>query len=100
MMLIICRQIVSGLVVLHENNIIHHNIKLENVLTFQYETGDKTFKLADYGAFGKLDTEILIKPIECLQGQYDTTKGDVWQLGILFYQIMKFSNPFSGKNEA
>ena len=51
-MLMICRSIVSGLAILHEQNIMHHNIKLTNILTFQYEISAKAFKLADYGALG------------------------------------------------
>ena len=36
-----------------------------------------------------------MKPIECLKCNYDSYKGDVWQLGILFFYMLLYKNPFS-----
>ena len=48
-------------------------------------------KLADHGEFthrNAPDTDLLTKPFECLDGGAYTAKGDVWQLGVLFFTML------------
>ena len=40
----------------------------------------------------------MASPIECLCGQKYTLKGEVWQLGVLYFQILTLIIPFTGVN--
>ena len=96
----IINQIKQGLFYLHENNIIHGDIKLENILVFD----DGTVKLTDfglsrytssgktksviYGSLGYLSPEVInINNIK----EIDYTI-DYWSLGVLIYKLITDDN--------
>ena len=57
------------------------NIKPANVLLFGLESHQLNVKLADHGEFTHHDfpnADLLTRPIECLDGDAYTAKGDVW----------------------
>ena len=93
----IIEQIKQGLFYLHENNIIHGDIKLENILVFD----DGNVKLTDFGISkytSNLKTKDLIanniayKPPESLDEsvkKIDNTV-DYWALGVLIYELITY----------
>lgn len=101
---------------LHENNVVHRDIKLENILLnipessiFDIEDYDKYPKsiatLTDMGLSRRIDPEDPMLttrcgsedyvPPELLMGQpYDGRQTDSWALGVLLYAIMEGRLPF------
>jgi len=81
--------ITQGVAYLHSLNIIHRDIKLENVLV-----GDNNeIKLCDFGAakyvdksFEFIGTKPYIPP-EVLEGKPHTKKSDIYSLGITFFEL-------------
>ena len=97
----IFQQILSSLEYLHNNNICHRDIKLENILIDEY--GDA--KLSDFGLSKKYEKNELLKttcgsPIyaapEMLKGgPYKGSGIDIWSLGICLYCMVCGEFPFN-----
>ena len=90
-----------------ENNIIHRDLKLQNIL-IKYIDEEKTKfipKLSDYG-FSKIVTEkytgtVLGTPAtmapEIMNKQEYNNKVDLWSIGVLLYQLHFNEYPYKGK---
>lgn len=88
-----CYDIVQGVAVLHNENIIHGDIKASNVLLFS----DGSVKLADFTlAVKKINVDSKFKhtvctcthrPLECLMKKDWDESLDIWSLGCTFYEI-------------
>ena len=105
-------QIFSALVYLHNNNIIHRDIKLENILISDIEIEPKTkvkyfhIKMIDFGGakvFEKTNLEnevfgsnLYIAP-EVLKRKYNE-KCDTWSVGVLLHLLLVGKAPFEGGN--
>ena len=90
----------------HEHNITHRDLKLENFL-LQDETDAADLKLIDFGLsrhFKKAEkmnvpvgTPYYVAP-EVLNGAYDE-KCDLWSLGVIAYMLLSGTPPFPGNGE-
>ena len=106
-------QIFSGLIYLHENNILHGDLKLENIMVDAIEK-DKVscepyfyIKIIDFGSAKifskqKKENEIIgstyyIAP-EVLKQKYNE-KCDTWSVGVILYMILTKKAPFNGNND-
>ncbi|BFU21100.1 protein kinase, putative [Entamoeba histolytica HM-1:IMSS-B] len=94
-------QIFSALKYLHENNIIHRDLKLENVMLCGVNL---KVKLADFG-FGRIidqtqaakthiGTTTYFAPELFKDGDYNGTKVDMWAAGIMMYFLATGKHPF------
>lgn len=84
--------IASALEACHNRNVVHGDIKCENILV-----GDGVFKLADFGIATALnDLNIFplgagtraYQPPEYFLGDKPTPQGDIYSLGLMFYLLM------------
>ncbi|VDM38516.1 unnamed protein product [Toxocara canis] len=101
----IFRQIVSAVAYLHANNIVHRDVKDENVII------DQNFccKLIDFGSAAYFGQDIVFSTFcgtmeycspEVLSGnKYLGPELEMWSLGILLYTLVYFENPFRGPQE-
>eukprot|EP00760_Papus_ankaliazontas_P012496 PhM_4_TR15334/c0_g1_i1/m.23776 len=93
------REVLYGMVYLHENDILHRDIKPHNVLLMI----DGQAKVADFGAAAKLAAEtkhakfvgtpMYMSP-EDARGEPPSKASDVWSLGIMTVQLLTGTVPF------
>ncbi|CAD8161626.1 unnamed protein product [Paramecium octaurelia] len=98
-----CKQMLQSIIFLHSLNVIHKDISLDCYLMIGLSV-----KLVNFGFANKrtnfkgFDIEDVIvnqkfKPPETYNQEY-TAAADVWSLACIFYEIMKGSSLFQGKN--
>ena len=106
-------QVFSGLWYLHENKILHRDIKLENIMIDGKEkdksTGEELFwaKIIDFGTAklfekNKKEKDVVgssyyIAP-EVLKQNYNE-KCDTWSVGVILYMTLVGRAPFDGKDD-
>ena len=96
----ILREIGTALKFLHNRDVIHRDVKLENVMLANHS---KTVKLADFGLAEKVsESAKTIKragtvgyaaPELLMDVPYDTSS-DIWSLGCLLYVMLTVTLPF------
>lgn len=98
-------KIVSAVAYMHRFNIMHRDLKYENVL-FENESPDADIKIIDFGLSKKylpdeiaqhdhVGTIYTMAP-EVLLGNY-THKADLWAIGVLSFMLLSSQMPFYGK---
>jgi tRNA A-37 threonylcarbamoyl transferase component Bud32 len=100
-----CFQITQGVAYIHDRNIAHRDIKVENVFILFKQVNGKSeiiYKIGDFGfsksADKRLSTQLgtpCYLPPEILNiwGDYEIS-ADIWTLGCLFYAVLSGTFPF------
>lgn len=92
-------QMLNALEYCHKNNVVHHDMKLENILL----TSDHSIRLIDFGLSRRLSKDRLIKefsgsplymPPEIFSLQLHNEKVDIWGIGVCLYYMVTDSFPF------
>lgn len=97
-------QLAEGLKAIHDANIIHRDLKGENVIV----TKDKQIKIIDFGIARTEDSnltsmgEVIGSPAylapELWRGEVPTSASDLYALGVIFYRMAYGVLPFKGDN--
>ena len=89
---------------LHENNIIHRDLKLENL----FLNGKMELKIGDFGLAKKLRQNETIKGVagtlsymapEILQDKEYSYEVDIWAIGVIMYFLLTGELPFKNPNK-
>eukprot|EP00127_Corallochytrium_limacisporum_P000389 Clim_evm84s11 gene=Clim_evmTU84s11 len=102
----IFRQIVSGVAYLHSNNIVHRDVKDENVILDEFYN----IKLIDFGSAAYMEPGKLFStfcgtleycsPEVLLGNKYPGPELEIWSLGVTLYTIIFGENPFYDVDES
>mmetsp|Transcript_46299 Transcript_46299/g.75577 ORF Transcript_46299/g.75577 Transcript_46299/m.75577 type:complete len:655 (+) Transcript_46299:90-2054(+) len=100
------RQLASGLEFLRQHNLIHRDLKPQNLLL----SSDDEFavvKIADFGFARYIAPQTLVDTLcgsplymapEILKSQKYDAKADLWSVGAILYEVVVGHPPFSGSN--
>jgi serine/threonine-protein kinase len=101
----IAMQITKALEYAHKNNIIHRDIKPDNILI----TEDKLVKLTDFGIAKVTNSSTITNSCEILgsahyfspeqaKGKFIDYRTDIYALGVVMYEMFTGQVPFNGEN--
>ncbi len=96
-------EICEGIKYIHNKKIIHRNLKPNNI----FLTKDNHIKIGDFGISNilynesqpktKIRNAFYLSP-EIMNGQSYDYKSDIWNLGIIIYELTQIKHPFNGDN--
>jgi len=100
------RQICRGVQYLHDHNIVHLDLKPENVVCTQKD--NTTVKIIDFGTAKELEPGEGVKVLcgtpefvapEVVRYDFISTGSDMWALGVICYILLSGFSPFMGDND-
>nr|XP_046160422.1 myosin light chain kinase, smooth muscle-like isoform X1 [Oncorhynchus gorbuscha] len=101
------QQIVEGIGYMHQQNIIHLDLKPENIVCVDH-TGT-CIKIIDFGLASKLDPSTPLKVMhgtpefvapEVIGYEPVSLATDMWSIGVICYILLSGESPFQGNSEA
>ncbi|XVE96940.1 hypothetical protein REPUB_Repub02eG0267500 [Reevesia pubescens] len=100
------QQLAAGLQVLRDNNLIHRDLKPQNLLLSTNDS-NAVLKIADFGFARSLQPRGLAETLcgsplymapEIMQLQKYDAKADLWSVGAILFQLVTGRTPFTGNN--
>ncbi|XP_006004315.1 serine/threonine kinase 17a like [Latimeria chalumnae] len=101
------RQILNGVAFLHRNNVVHLDLKPQNILLTRTDPlGD--IRIVDFGLSRRVDSVQEVREIigtpeyvapEILNYEPISTATDMWSIGVLTYVMLTGESPFLGDNK-
>lgn len=107
---VVTRHLLSALAYVHEANVVHRDLKCENVLLCEIgvPVEENIYKLCDFGFAARdrgdglsdrLGSPDTVAP-DVLAGKPYSTPADIWSAGVLIYMMLSATPPFSGNSDA
>lgn len=103
----LARQILTGVSFLHRNNVVHLDLKPQNILlTSAQPLGD--IRIVDFGLSRHMDDKTEVREIlgtpeytapEILSYEPISTATDMWSIGVLTYVMLTGLSPFLGEDK-
>eukprot|EP01102_Stenamoeba_stenopodia_P012507 TRINITY_DN3966_c0_g1_i1.p1 TRINITY_DN3966_c0_g1~~TRINITY_DN3966_c0_g1_i1.p1 ORF type:complete len:636 (+),score=125.14 TRINITY_DN3966_c0_g1_i1:69-1976(+) len=102
------RQLAAGLRFLRSKQVVHRDLKPQNLLLSVNSSNAITLKIADFGLAKFMDPHSLADTMcgsplymapELLRNQKYTIKADLWSVGIIMFEMLTGSVPFKCKNQ-
>jgi serine/threonine protein kinase len=102
---VVARKLLSALVYMHDQNIIHRDLKLENIMMTSIDE-ESDVKIADFGFAAEMTPENMsifcgspgyVAPEILKKLPYDA-KVDVYGVGIIIYIVLSGNSPFFGRS--
>ncbi len=87
----ILKQLTNKLLLLKINNIIHNDIKLDNIII---NLNNNKITLIDYGSSNNSNNTLVYSPPEFLNNNIITYQNDIWAMGCLIYILICGEHPF------
>ncbi|RGB42315.1 hypothetical protein C1646_810057 [Rhizophagus diaphanus] len=96
------RHIITGLVCIHEKELIHRDLHIGNILKFKYKTAITDMGLCKPANYNALENNIYgvlpyIAP-EILRRQNYTKAADIYSFGIIMYEVISGLPPYHNLN--
>ncbi|KAI3851811.1 hypothetical protein MKX03_034166 [Papaver bracteatum] len=100
------KQLAAGLQILRQNNLIHRDLKPQNLLLTTNDN-QAVLKIADFGFARSLQPRGLAETLcgsplymapEIMQLQKYDAKADLWSVGAILFQLVTGNTPFNGNN--
>ncbi|KAL2533787.1 Protein kinase superfamily protein [Abeliophyllum distichum] len=101
------QQLAEGLKILRENNLIHRDLKPQNLLLTTNDD-NSVLKIADFGFARSLQPRGLAETLcgsplymapEIMQLQKYDAKADLWSVGAILFQLVTGKTPYTGNNQ-
>ncbi|KAB0796878.1 hypothetical protein PPYR_10939 [Photinus pyralis] len=101
------RQICEGVAYMHQQNIVHLDLKPENIMCSTRTSHE--IKIIDFGLAQRLNPQIPIRVLfgtpefvspEIINYEPIGTNSDMWSIGIICYVLLSGLSPFMGDNDA
>ncbi|KAH7649224.1 hypothetical protein FG379_001581 [Cryptosporidium bovis] len=99
------KKVLLALQWLHANNVVHRDLKTENLI-LEHKNCPESLKIIDFGLAASLGSSAMkmrcgspgyVAP-EILEDKIYTTKVDVFSIGVVLYTLLGGSPPFPGSN--
>jgi len=97
------KQLSNGLEYLYENNIMHRDLKPQNILVSK----EYILKITDFGFARYMNNDIIIKTLcgspmymapEIIKYKKYNNTSDLWSIGVIMYEMLFGSPPFKSTN--
>ena len=101
----VVKQVLSCVNYLHSKNVVHRDLKLENIL-LEASKDFKQVKVIDFGTAKETDEEFMTEKVgtpyyiapEVLNKNY-TKSCDLWSIGVITYILLSNSPPFNAATD-